>query len=131
MGKHGEEGVPRAIAVEDDGWFFGEIWVESLVAYEDGNGFEHVLQSGSRSEEKGIGFDDLFLNVVESDFLISVGIVDVPTFVEEEGKKLSASGTPGIIGPDDSAGKSNCRHATMWYKKGSLHPESANFDTFT
>ena len=88
----------------------GKVFVEGLVADEDGNGFEEVLQGCSGGEDEGFRFDDFFLDVAETDLLVSVGVVDVPAFVKKVVEELGTGGTIGVVGAEDGSGKANGGH---------------------
>ena len=88
-----------------------------MVADEDGDGLEHVLKAGVRSEEKGVGLDDAFFDIAEGDALIAIGVVDVPTGAEEDGEEIGAefaSGVDFLIGVvEDGSGKADDGHGWM------------------
>ena len=110
MIKELKDDVPRGVVVENDGWLGGEVLVQSLIADEDGDGLEDVFQAGAGGEDEGVGFDDFFLDVREGDSLVAVGIIDVPTGIEEVEKELGAGGAAGVVGADNSSGKASKWH---------------------
>ena len=105
-----ENDVPGMVVVDDDCGLGSEVFVEGLVAHKDGDGFEDVFEASAGSEDEGFCFDDLFLNVAERDLLVSIGVADVPTGVEEMKEELGTGGTIGVFGSDDGSGKANGGH---------------------
>lgn len=96
-----EEEVPGVVVVEDDGGFAGEVFVEGLVADEDGDCLEHVLEGGAGGEDEGVGLDDFPFDIGEADALVAVGVVDVPSGVEEEEEESGASGSVRAVRSED------------------------------
>ena len=96
LGEDIEEAGPGIVAIQDESGFGLEVGVEGLVADEDGDGLEHVLKAGVRSEEKGVGFDDALFDVAEGDALITIGVVNVPTGAEEDGEEIGAEFASGV-----------------------------------
>lgn len=113
-----EHDVPALVVVDDDGGLSGEVFVEGLVADEDGAGLEEVFKGGSGGEDEGVGTDDFFLNIVEGDLHISIGVVDVPACIEEVKEEFGAGGAIGVFGADDGSGKANGWHGKRLFVKG-------------
>lgn len=105
-----EDGVPRLVVVENDSGFAGEVFVESLIADEDGDGFKDILKGGSGGEDEGVGFDDFLLDITEANFFVAVRVFDVPTGVKEVVKELGTEGAMRVIGAGDGSGKAKGGH---------------------
>lgn len=114
LGEDIEEAVPGVVTIQNESGFGVEIGVERLVADEDGDGLEHVLEAGVWSEQKSVRFDDAFFDVAEGDALVPIGVVDVPAGTEEDGEEVRAefaSGIDFLIGVvEDGSGKADDWH---------------------
>ena len=110
VGKQGKKAVPRAVGIEQHRGFAGEIHIQRLIADEDGNGLEQILQRRTGSENKGVGLDDLALDVRQGNPLVAVRIVDVPALAKEAVEKAGTDFTVGVSFTANGSSKANFGH---------------------